>query len=238
MAKDSASPSVSKFIEDGIKLARMFDIDSNEKANVIALLRHLASPPAPYLEDPVKLVAAAYKFLKEAKDSLKSKAKELYPNDSKKRKYVAKGLKQRKHLLEVFCFSLIYNRKEMRKAVASASGLTLADIEKVAYEALDERCAKEKLTIRVGHDVELDVIYTLTDSQRTLDVGSEFELKVGSKDDPRPRKLVITEMPAGEAFRNFRRQNDLVRDIGKSGASAMDKARENNLPAVFSIPSA
>jgi len=237
VAKDSASPSGSKFIEDGMKLARKFDPDSDEKANVIALLRHLASPPAPYLEDPVKLVAAAYKFLKEAKDSLKSKVEELYPNDSKKRKYVTKGLKQRKHLLEVFCFSLIYNRKEMRKAVASASGLTLADIEKVAYEALDERCAKEKLTIRVGRDVDLRVIYPLTHVERTLDVGSEFKRAVGSGDDPQTPKVVIEEMQAGKAFREFRDQNDLVRAIGKSGESAVKKARENNLRPVFSIPS-
>jgi len=237
VAKDSASPSGSKFIEDGIKLARKFDPEGDEKANLIALLRHLAFPPAPYLEDPFKLVEAVYKFLQEAKDSLKSRAKELWPNDSAKRKSVTKNLRQQgRPLLEVFCFSLIYNREEMRKAVASDSGLTLAAIGEVARKALDELCAKETLIIRVGRDVELGVIYPLADGQRTLDVGSEFKRPVVSGDDPQTQKVVIEEMQAGKAFGEFRDQNDLVRAIGKSGESAVKKARENNLPADFSIP--
>jgi len=237
VAKDSASPSVNKFIEDGMKLARTLchgadDGAVTEKDNFIAFLRHLAFPPASYLEDPAELVKAVHDFLEEAKKSARLK---VPSGNTESRKAATKGLRQRRPLLEVFCFSLIHNRKKMRKAVDSLS--TLAAIEKVAYEALDELCAKEKLPIRVGRDVDLRVIYPLTDGQRTLDVGSEFERAGGSGDDPRIHKVVIEEMSAGKAFRTFREQNDLVRSIGQSGESAMDKARKDNCPDVFSIRS-
>ena len=201
-----------------------------EKDKFIAFLRHLAFPPASYLEDPAELVKAVHDFLEEAKKSARLK---VPSGNTESRRAVTKNLRQRKPLLEVFCFSLKHNRKEMRKVVDSGS--TLAAIKKVAYKALDERCAKEKRTIRVGRDVGLDVVYPLTDAQRTLDVGSEFERAVGSGDDLRTHRVVIEEMPASEAFCTFREQNDLVRSIDKSGESAMDKARKDNFPDVFSI---
>ena len=238
MAKDSASPSVSKFNEDGMELARTLCYGSDdgavtEKDKFIAFLRHLAFPPASYLEDPVELVKAVHGFLEVAKTSGRSRVRS---GNTKARKAVTKNLRQRRPLLEVFCFSLKHNRKEIRKAVASDSGLALAAIEEVACTALDKLCAKKKLTIRVGRDVDHHVIYPLTDAQRARDVGSVFEREAGSGDDLRTHKVKIEEMTEGEAFCTFRKQNDQVRAIGKSGESAVKKARKDLLPADFSIP--